>query len=115
MTQNTQFQTSNLAYTNIRTNPHINTTYTQPFTDPQNIHSNPFITPTYITVPPSTLTQSTVSNPTFINSSTAIPEPIKPFDGLDHKYTPEENLQHIEARATFSLGLQTTSDNEYKF
>ena len=42
-------------------------------------------------------------------------ELIKPFDGLDHNYTPEECLQHIEARVTFSLGLQPTSDYEYKF
>ena len=39
----------------------------------------------------------------------------KPFDGLDHKYTPEEYLQHIEARVTFSLGLQPTTSHEYKF
>ena len=30
MTQNTRSHTSNRAYTNIRTNPHIDTTYTQP-------------------------------------------------------------------------------------
>ena len=35
-------------------------------------------------------------------------EPIKPFDGLDHNYTPEKFFQHIEARVTFSLGLQPT-------
>ena len=41
-------------------------------------------------------------------------EPFKPFDGLYHKYTPEEYLQHIEARVTFSLGLQPTPEHEYK-
>ena len=56
-----------------------------------------------------------MSHPTYINSSTSISEPIKPFDGLDYNYTPEEYLQHIEARVTFSLGLQPTSENEYKF
>ena len=56
-----------------------------------------------------------MSHPTYINSSTSISEPIKPFDGLDHNYTPEEYLQHIEARVTFSLGLQPTSEHEYKF
>ena len=56
-----------------------------------------------------------MSHPTYINSSTSISEPIKPFDGLDHNYTPEEYLQHIEARITFSLGLQPTSEQEYKF
>ena len=49
-----------------------------------------------------------------MNSSTSISEPIKLFDGLDHNYRPEEYLQHIEARVTFSLGLQPTSDHEYK-
>ena len=50
-----------------------------------------------------------------MNSSTSICEPIKPFDGLDPYFTPEEYLQHIEARVTFSLGLQPTSEHEYKF
>ena len=31
---------------------------------------------------------------------------------MTHNYTPEEYLQHIEARITFSLGLQTTSHHE---
>ena len=56
-----------------------------------------------------------MSQPTYINSSTYISEPIKPFDGLDYNYTPEEYLQHIEARVTISLGLQPTSEHEYKF
>ena len=58
---------------------------------------------------------TTVSNPTCINSSASISEPIKPFDGLDHKYTPEDYLQHIEARDTFSLGLQPTNPFDYNF
>ena len=29
---------------------------------------------------------------------------MKPFDGLDHSYTPEENLQQVEARLTFAMG-----------
>ena len=69
----------------------------------------------YNTVTPSTITQSTVSHPTYINSSTSISDRIKPFDGLDHTYTPEEYLQHIEARVIVSLGLQFASDHEYKF
>ena len=56
-----------------------------------------------------------ISHPTYINSSTLKSEPIKPFDGLDYNYTPEEYLQHIEARVTLSLGLQPTSEHEYKF
>ena len=56
-----------------------------------------------------------MSHPTYNDSSTFISEPNKPFDGLDHNYTPEEYLQHIEARVTFSLGLQPTSEHKYKF
>ena len=56
-----------------------------------------------------------MSHPTYINSSTSISEPIKPLDGLDHNYTPEEYLQHIEACISFSLGLQPTSEHEFKF
>ena len=67
------------------------------------------------TIPPSTIPPLTYTTPTYINSSTSISEPIKPFDGLDHNYTPEEYLQHIEARVTFSLGLQPTNTHEYKF
>ena len=55
-----------------------------------------------------------MSQPTYINSSTSISESIEPFDGLYHNYTPEEYLQQIEARVTFSLGLQPTSEHEYK-
>ena len=77
--------------------------------------SNTSNIPTFNTVPPSTIPRSTVSHPTYINSSTSIFEPIKPFDGLGQNYTPEKNLQHFEARVKFSLGLQPTSDHEYKF
>ena len=81
----------------------------------QSIISNASHTPTYNTIPTSKIPQSTVSHATYINSSTSISEPIKPFDGLDHNYTQEEYLQHIEARVTFSLGLQqylfTNSDS----
>ena len=41
---------------------------------------------------------------TFMNRSSSIPEPMKPFDGLDHSYTPEEYLQQVEARLTFAIG-----------
>ena len=89
----------------VRTNPFFTPTSQIP-TNTNNLqthtsHSNFHITHPY--AQPST----TVSNPTYINSFTSISEPIKPFDGLDHKYTREEYLQHIEARVTFSLGLQT--------
>ena len=46
--------------------------------------------------------------------TTSISELTKSFDGLDHHYTPEEYLKLIEARVTFSLGIQTTSDHEYE-
>ena len=105
--QNSQFQISNTPSTTIRTNPHFHNTSTS-ITNISNV-------PSYNTTPPSTIPQSTLSPPTFINSSTSISEPIKPFDGLDHIYTPEEYLQHIEARVTFLLGLQPTSEHEYKF
>ena len=51
----------------------------------------------------------------YSNSFTSITKPIKPFDCLDHNYTPEEYLQHIKTRVTFSLGLQPTFDQEYRF
>ena len=35
--------------------------------------------------------------------SASIPEPLKPFDGLDHSYTPEKYLQ-VEARIIFAIG-----------
>ena len=105
--------TQSSVYT-IRTNPYINATYTQPVTNQPNKPSNVSNIPTYNTNPPSTIPQPTLLQPTYINYSTSISEPIKPFDGLAHNYTPEEHLQHFEARVTFSLGLQPTSDHEYK-
>ena len=113
--QNTQFQMPNPPSATIRTNPHINATYTQPAITPPHLLSNAYNIPTYNTNLSSTINQPTISQPAFINSSTSISEPVNPFDGLDHNYTPEEYLQHIEARVTFSLGLQPTSDQEYKF
>ena len=108
MLQNSQFQISNPPSTTIRTNPYFHNTSTTSFTNLSSF-------PTYNTVQPSTITQKTIPQPTYINSSTSISEPNKPFDGLDHNYTLEEYLQHIEARVTISLGLQPTSEHEYKF
>ena len=45
-----------------------------------------------------------IQQDTFINTSASKPEPMKPFDGLDHPYTPEENLQQVESRLTFAIG-----------
>ena len=61
--QNIQFQTSNFPSTTSRTKPHIDTTYTQLFTNPQILPPNPSNTPTYNPVPLSTLLNSAVSNP----------------------------------------------------
>ena len=53
---------------------------------------------------------------TFINMSASIPEPIKPFDGLDHSYTPEEYLQQVEARLTFAIGEEPQNNPmKYKY
>ena len=106
--QNSQFPIQNPPSTTIRTNPNFHNTSTTSFTNTSN-------NPTYNTVPPSTISHNTISHPTNINSSTSISEPLKPFDGLDHNYTPEEYLQHIEARVAFSLGLQPTSEHKYIF
>ena len=113
MLKNTLFQIPNPPSTTIRTNPHINAK--QPVTHQSHMSSNASNIPTYNTVPPHTKLQSTLPQPTYKNSSTSISEPVKPFDDLDHTYTPEEYLQHIEARVTFSPGLQPTSDHENKF
>ena len=106
--QNSHFQIQNPPSTTIRTNPLFHNTSTTSFTNTSN-------NPTYNTVPPSTISHNTISHPTYINSSTSISEPIKPYDGLDHNYTPEEYLQHIEARVTLSLGLQPSSEHENNF
>ena len=45
-----------------------------------------------------------IQQDTFINTSASIPEPMKPFDGLDHSYTPEEYLRQVEARFIFAIG-----------
>ena len=60
--------------------------------------------------PPVNMVQSVVHPPqyipiqqdTFINTSASIPEPTKPFDGLDHSYT-EEHLKQVKARLTLPL------------
>ena len=106
--QTSQFQIPNPPTLTIRTNPHFHNTSTTSLTKISN-------NPTYNTTPPSTISHNTKSHPTYVNSSTSISEPNKPFDGLDHNYTPEEYLKHIEACVTFSLGLQSTSEHENEF
>ena len=51
---------------------------------------------------------------TFIKTSASIPEQLKPFDGLDHSYTPEEYLQQVEARLTFAIG-EEPQNNPVKY
>ena len=88
---------------------------TQPQINVLIISSTSSILSTTHTIPPTTIPLPTLNTPTYINSATSISEPNKPFDILDHNYTPEVYLQHIEARVTFSLGLQPPTAHEYKF
>ena len=97
----------------IRTNPFV-TPITQIPTNTIKLQTNTSYS-NYHTTQQSTQPLPTVSNPTYINSSASISETIKPFDCLDQKYTPEEYLQRIEARVTFSIGLQPTTPYEYNF
>ena len=118
---NTNIQSSSTQFNNhitpntIQTNPHLNPTFIRPQANTLNIPQTSFTSHNTHTIPSSTTPSTTLNTPTYINSSASVSEPIKPFDGLDHNYTPEEYLQHIEARVTFSLGLQPTTTHEYKF
>ena len=62
--QNSRSQKSEISSTNLQTNSHIKTTYTQLFTNVQNLPQILSNTPTYNTIPPSTVPLSTVSNST---------------------------------------------------
>ena len=44
-----------------------------------------------------------IQQDTSIKTSASIPTTMKPFDGLDHSYNPEEFLQQVEARLTFAI------------
>ena len=74
------------------------------------------------TSPPVNMVQSVVppspyipkQQDTFIITSASIPDPMKPFDGLDHSYTPEEYLQQVEARLTFATG-EEPQNNPIKY
>ena len=115
ITSNNSIQHHNVpipSSSSIRANPYLTPTSQIP-TNTNNLQTNTSHSDFHITHPyaqPST----TVLNPTYINCSTSISESIKPFDGLDYKYTSEEYSQHIEARVTFSLGLQTSTSHEYQ-
>ena len=55
-----------------------------------------------------------IQQDTFINTSASIPKPMKPFDGLDHSYTPKEYLQQVEARLTFDI-VEEPQNNPIKY
>ena len=110
----TQFNT-HIFSTTIQTSQHIQPISTRPQTNTLNVPPTSFNYNTTHAIPSSKIPLTTIKTPTYINSSASISEPIKPFDGLDHNYTPEEYLQHIEAHVTFSLGLQPTTAHESEF
>ena len=72
--------------------------------------------------PPVNMVQSVAASPqyiliqqyTFMNNSASIPEPMKPFDGLDHSHIPEKHLQQVEARLTFAIG-EEPQNNPIKY
>ena len=117
ITQDSQRRLHNPPLTQIPTDPLYQT------------HPNPNPNPNPSPLPPNTiqhipppLTQQLAPPPqylpmpqdTFINMSASIPEPMKPFDGLDHSYTPEEYLQQVEARLTFAIG-EEPQNNPIKY
>ena len=106
---------NHFSFPTTQTNPPIQTVTTESQPNTFNILPISQNSHTTHTIPPSTIPPLTLTTPTYINSSTSISEPKKSFDGLDHNYTPEAYLQHIEARVTFSLGSQPTNAHEYKF
>ena len=72
--------------------------------------------------PPVNMVQSVGPPPQFLPiqqdifkiTSASIPEPMKPFDSLDHTYTPEDYLQQVEARLTFAIG-EEPQNNPIKY
>ena len=114
-TSSTRLHNYNTSFPETQLNPSFQQASTIPQTNTLNLLPPSQNSHTTHTLPLPTLTPPTHNTPTYINASTSISEPIKSFDGLDHNYTPEEYLQHIEARVTFSLGLKPTTVHEYKF
>ena len=55
-----------------------------------------------------------IQQDTFIITSASIPEPMKPFDGLDPSHTPKEDLQQVEARLNFAIG-EEPQNNPVKY
>ena len=98
----TQFNTHILS-TTIQTNPLIQPISAQSQINTISIPPPSFSSHTTHAIPSSTIPLTTLTTSTYINSSASISDSIQSFDGLDHNYTPEEYLQHIEARVAFSL------------
>ena len=107
--QPAQRRSQNPPLTHISTDPlyqmNQHTTY-----NPTTI-SQPINTVKHIIPPPQCIP---IQQDTFINTCASIPEPMKPFDGLDHSYTPEEYLQQVEARLTFAIG-EEPQNNPVKY
>ena len=103
--QPTQRRSQNPPLSYIATDPQYqmnqNTTY-NPTIVPQPINPIQPVIPSPQYIP--------IQQDTFINTSASIPEPMKPFDGLDHSYTPEEYLQQVGARLTFAIGEEPQND-----
>ena len=118
--QNQKISYSNNVQSSQRRSPNPPFSYIS--TDPlYQINQHTTYNPTHIS-PPVNMVQSVVPPPqympiqqdAFINTSASIPEPMKPFDGLDHSYNPEEYLQQVEARLTFAIG-EEPQNNPVKY
>ena len=60
---------------------------------------------------PNTSTGQNTTLPVITTQNHTVPfvamiKTVKPFDGLDHQYTPEEYLQQIDAHIIFTMGEQ---------
>ena len=116
-TQSSQRRLQNPPLTHIPTDP-LYQMHPNPYPNP---NPNPLPQNTTQHIPPQ-LTQQLapplqylpMPQDTFMNMSASIPEPMKPFDGLDHSYTPEEYLQQVEARLTFAIG-EEPQNNPIKY
>ena len=117
ITQSSQRRLQNPPLTHIPTDP-LYQMHPNPYPNP---NPNPLPQNTTQHIPPQ-LTQQLapplqylpMPQDTFMNMSASIPEPMKPFDGLDHSYTPEEYLQQVEARITFAIG-EEPQNNPIKY
>ena len=84
-----------------RMNQHTNY---NPNTNPPPINTTQPVAPP-LTQPVATpLQYIPIKQDTLMNMPASMPETMKPFDGLNHSYTPEEYIQQVEARLTFAIG-----------